>query len=228
MNGTKYLLRVAEVPVFPELEWGIVIGDAVHCLRSALDQLVTSLCTEPSRRTAFPICRTKKDWAITAPAQIWSLPEDYAAVINAAQPYHRGNDNAHLHPLAILNELWNLDKHEAIPAVALVPSKIKIKVTRTVNLATWTAFRTHPGRALEEGTVLGESTITQVDAALKANMYVDSHISIDVGFGQIPKASSVSLKPVGKTFREQLVRAVMNVWKELLDVHVASVTEGRR
>jgi hypothetical protein len=127
-QGTKYLLKVDARVEFPEIEWGIIIGDAVHCLRSALDQLVAGLCTEkPTAATRFPTCRTVREWIVDAPRMYWSVPAAYVAVLDEAQPYHRG-DAAHAHPLAILNELWNLDKHRAIPAAALVPSRIKVDV----------------------------------------------------------------------------------------------------
>src|SRR5712691_5413792 len=126
-QGTKYLLRVHGRVDFPEVKWGVIIGDAVHCLRSALDQLVAGLCAEPTSATAFPICLKERDWVVRAPAMYWSLPPAYVAILDRAQPYHRG-DAAAMHPLAILNALWNLDKHRDIPAAALVPSRIKVDV----------------------------------------------------------------------------------------------------
>lgn len=37
---TKYLFTVEDVIPHPAPEWGIILGDAVYCLRSALDQLM--------------------------------------------------------------------------------------------------------------------------------------------------------------------------------------------
>src|SRR4051794_31335886 len=59
---TKYVFRIEAVEDFPRIEWGIMIGDAVHCLRSALDQLVYGLASETSLRTQFPVCRTRREW----------------------------------------------------------------------------------------------------------------------------------------------------------------------
>lgn len=211
-QGTKCLVKVAETPAFPEVEWGIVIGDAVHCLRSALDQMVSGLCTEPSGRTAFPICRTEKDWIIDAPGHLWSIPPRFVALIDEAQPYHRG-DKAHMHPLAVLNELWNLDKHRAIPSSALVPNRVAIAVdeSKTIGLASWSAFRTYPGRLLKEGTVIADCRYTVDSGATKAEMHVQAHLSVDVGFGKIERAASVNGKPVGETFKNVLIPAVFDV-----------------
>lgn len=56
---TKYLFRVESVIEWPRREWGIIVGDAIHCLRSALDHLVYGLASERDTRTQFPICRTR-------------------------------------------------------------------------------------------------------------------------------------------------------------------------
>jgi hypothetical protein len=210
---TRCLVTVEKTPSYPEVEWGIVIGDAVHCLRSALDQVISALCTEPpSRYTGFPICSKEKSWVIDSPGQLWSLPERYVAVIQAAQPYHRGH-KAHMHPLAVLHELWNLDKHRAIPATALVPTRIKVAIDeeRTVGLASWTKFKTHPGRPLKKGTVLADCGYTIAPGVTQANVYVNAHISLDVGFGALDKASSLTHKRVVKTFHDLLIPQVIDV-----------------
>jgi hypothetical protein len=222
-QGTKILVKIDQPVTFPGIEWGIIIGDAVHCLRSALDQLVAGLCTEPpSRRTRFPICLTKKAWIIDSPGQIWSVPEKYVAAIDGAQPYHRG-DEANDHPLALLNALWNLDKHETIPAVALATSGIKIEVVGAEGVPDWETlkFRTHPGRALKQGTVLAEASFRNADTEDNAQVYVKAHLTVGVAFGQLDKAYVISGKPVVKTFHDVLIPAVFGALKDALDVHVA-------
>jgi hypothetical protein len=212
-QGTRCLVTVDRVPEFPEVEWGVIIGDAIHCLRSALDHLIAGLCTEPpSRRTAFPICRTKREWIVDAPGEIWSVPPKYLALIDAAQPYH-GGDKAHAHPLAVLNQLWNLDKHRSITAAALVPKRVDIAVNeqRSIGLTSWTKFKTHPGRPLKSGTVLADCGFTTDPTVAEAKMYVDAHLTVDIGFGAVPEASSISHKPVNETFKDSLIPAVIKV-----------------
>jgi hypothetical protein len=221
---TKILVKIDQNVEFPDVEWGIIIGDAVHCLRSALDQLVAGLCTEPpTRRTRFPICLTEKAWIIDSPGQIWSVPEEYVAVINGAQPYHAG-DTADAHPLALLNALWNLDKHETIPAVALTASGMRLDVVGAEGVTDWETlkFRTRLGRPLERGTVLGEATFRDIDTEDNAKVDVDAHLSINVAFGQIGKAAVISGKPVSDTFKNLICPAVHDVLRGVLDVHSAS------
>jgi len=224
-QGTKILVKIDQAVEFPEVEWGIIIGDAVHCLRSALDQLVAGLWTDKTTgATRFPICRRERDWTVDAPGMYWSVPSDYVAVLDGAQPYHRG-DKAHEHPLAILNVLWNLDKHQAIPAMALTTRSMKITVASAEGVPGWEnlKFRTHPGRALKQGTVLAEANYSDADTEPQAKVYVDAHLSVGVAFGQIEKASVISGKPVGETFHDLLVPAVHGVLREVLDLHNASL-----
>lgn len=219
-QGTKYLLRVQGRIEFPETEWGIIIGDAVHCLRSALDQLVYGLCAEPSSATCFPICRKDRDWIVEAPRMYWSLPPAYVAVLDRAQPYHRG-DAADKHPLAVLNALWNLDKHQAIPAVALMASKIRVCIVEQQGVILG-EFQAKPGVALKHGAVIAESKLSTDGSGLKPKVNVNAHLTVGVGFGVIKRASSITGKPVAKTFHELLIPAVKGVLDDAMAAHVAS------
>jgi hypothetical protein len=219
-QGTKILVKIADPVEFPEIEWGIIIGDAVHCLRSALDQLVAGLWTDPTDdRTRFPICRTERKWIVDAPGMYWSVPAPCVAVLDRAQPYHRG-DKAHEHPLAVLNTLWNIDKHQAIPAAALAARDIKVEPIGGERFPGWEKlkFRTHPGRTLKQGAVLAEAPYRDADVGPQAKVYVNAHLTVGVAFGQIDKASVISGKPVGKTFHDLLGPAVYNVLREVLDL----------
>jgi hypothetical protein len=212
---TKYLLRVEGDVAFPGLEWGVIIGDAVHCLRSALDQLVAGLCSErPSLTTGFPICLKKRDWVVRAPGMYWSVPSAYVAVLDRAQPYHRG-DAAHMQPLAILNDLWNLDKHRGIPATALVPSRVRVTITESEGV-TLGEFRTCKGVALKDGAVIAESKMRFKEGITEAHVDVRADMTVSPGFGIIEKAPSISHKPVDKVFGELLIPAVKEVFQDLV------------
>jgi hypothetical protein len=111
--------------VKPESDtFGIVVGDYVHALRSALDQLVWKLVTEANGITpknkhdvVFPILTTH-------PRDFWAkrfikdseLTLEQALMIEGFQPY-RAIDGADKQPLAHLAELWNADKHRLINPV---------------------------------------------------------------------------------------------------------------
>jgi hypothetical protein len=110
-----------DVPDAPSL----IVGDALYCMRSALDQLVWSLAhltlavpNLPANTTQFPILSspptTPRDierWD----SQVRDVPDRAIEEIKAFQPYNRGTSYK-AHPLWRLNALGNMDKHRRIPA----------------------------------------------------------------------------------------------------------------
>lgn len=226
---TKYLFRVEAVIEWPELEWGIIVGDAVHCLRSALDQFVYGVAKAPDTATAFPICRTEKEWVTKAPAMLWSVHRGVIALIDQVQPYHDG-DAAAEHPLALLAALSNLDKHRTIPTVALVADDTKATVTSVSGIARWGAVRFHKRRIYEPGAVVAECEIVPDDSGLEPYMDVDATADFDVGFGKIPSAPSLVGKPVVATFNDVLggyvVQEVFNPFVSVWNAALAAV-EGK-
>jgi hypothetical protein len=104
-----------------------MIGDAVHNMRSALDHITWAFSTrnfavktlKELRDIQFPIClREGEYWgsrkSLGQRQRRMRYVEDAARTrIDAMQPYH-GGDRATGHPLAILNELSNEDKHHKL------------------------------------------------------------------------------------------------------------------
>jgi hypothetical protein len=85
-QGTKQLFSVEMLKELPLAEWGVIVGDAVHCLRTALDQLVYQLSLDPDDSLGFPIFRSRKDWVTKSRAMLWGIPEPLIAAIDLAQP----------------------------------------------------------------------------------------------------------------------------------------------
>lgn len=119
------LLLTIKARSFPQARWSVLIGDFIHNLRSALDllanQLVKAADNEPitegrsSDRTQFPILnirpdanRKKKGKAVIR----GGVSESAAAIVDALQPYTW--DDPTLHPLAIIREMSNKDKHRQV------------------------------------------------------------------------------------------------------------------
>jgi hypothetical protein len=120
MEGDIYsqrmFLEVREFP--PDEEWGPLIGDVVHNLRSALDHLAWELALPQVKATSpdkvgFPISRPRRNketarWIANRAAM---FPERTRAIIEGLQPHETGDS---LHPLWVLQKLWNADKHRTI------------------------------------------------------------------------------------------------------------------
>ena len=115
-NTSEYVLRVDVDP--PPEDWGTIVGEFAHNLRSALDNLVWQLALvgggTPNQSTQFPIFEDEAEWnSGKRRAQTRALAPHHVARLKPTQPFHLG-DQAVLHPLSILGHLNNLDKHRAL------------------------------------------------------------------------------------------------------------------
>lgn len=115
----------------PPVTFGPVFGDVVHNLRSTLDHIAWNLAlrnlvgtgNDPFDKTAFPLIRNFTEGSISG---FWRLARDILpdAIpdIVDLQPAHGGNPGDH--PLAVLDRLWNADKHRVnikIPSRQTIP-----------------------------------------------------------------------------------------------------------
>jgi hypothetical protein len=119
----------------PSLKWGPIIGDIVHGLRSALDQVAWGLSVDYQatvgnqpppdpipkgdrwKEVAFPICRKQADWNGLWGSKMWAADLAVKTVLERFQPYYSGQNPADREPLAVLEELWNIDKHRHLHLV---------------------------------------------------------------------------------------------------------------
>jgi len=125
-----YVFSFHELKPFPP--WvAIIAGETVHQMRSALDHLVARTIEhqggQVTTASGFPVIHTQRQWEtrVAQRGKWWQLwrkeggplkgidPASHAwALIQDAQPYHRGKQ-AGSHPLYVLNDLWNRDKHRS-------------------------------------------------------------------------------------------------------------------
>lgn len=85
--------------------------------RSALDNLITRLAqdhgatSDQLRRTAFPVATTPREWKDASRRDLGPLPDAIVARVRTVQPFISTEPSAPPHPLTMLRELWNADKH---------------------------------------------------------------------------------------------------------------------
>jgi hypothetical protein len=200
---TQYIFRIEKVRRFPEKEWGIIVGDSVHCLRSALDQLAYGFAEKASEETSFPICLTEKEWVVYAPRSYWSVKPGFIRLIDKMQPYHRGDlEAAKAHPLAILGLLSNLDKHRSIPTVTLVADECECRVESYGGVKRWWAMHVYGGVAYEPGAKVARCRITPDDSDLEPEIEAYLTAALDVAFGEISDASSIRHRSVIEVMNE--------------------------
>lgn len=99
--------------------WGVVIGEFLHDLRTALNHVVVATTTNPTEKTQFPASVTQADYG-SCWEMVDGVPATYLQVVEAAQPYNSGSvAAAHTHPLKRLVDLNNRDKHHLLLVTVL-------------------------------------------------------------------------------------------------------------
>ena len=105
-------------------------------LAAALDHAVFGLSVAHAERSlsgrarrsiGFPIHADAAGFEKSGRGQIRFLPPGLQAVIEADQPFHRPSEVARLnHPLEVLRELWNADKHRALLLATAKPELLGV------------------------------------------------------------------------------------------------------
>jgi hypothetical protein len=182
----------------PPIEWSVIVGEFVHNLRSALDHLVWQLVILSGNQPVpgpggnqFPIF-TKKPGDMRRRTtlfnrQLRGVHRAMRAAINRIQPYHAGS-SAHLRPLAVLADLSNEDKHQAIlPSYAAIPPEA-FEEEPTINLVAirdvveLESFEVHVNKPLEDGAEILGADIKVTGPNPQVDM--EGHLPFDVAFGE--------------------------------------------
>jgi hypothetical protein len=125
-DGINKVIRLV-VGSPPDPKWDVEIGAIAVQLRSVLDVAVTQLSSGIAgrpKKPQFPIylwgTRRSGDSSYVkgGAKMVAHLPTDERALIESAQPYHAGNLRWR-HPLWLLHELSNVDKHNALTEASI-------------------------------------------------------------------------------------------------------------
>lgn len=136
LETQEWVLTITEVDDLP-LKVGVLIGDALHNFRSALDQMVFELAFIDTKgremeKTAFPCSTTLDNWRSTYVQNtlLAGLSKTHRTVIQRLQPYRRWEwpDLPPMHPFALLNDLSNDDKHRLVQPTLVFPVSIEFDI----------------------------------------------------------------------------------------------------
>lgn len=162
-----YRVRVRETP---PVEMATIIGDALYNLHSSLDHLAWYLAFLESRPdpppsgSTFPIFKNRgRFWRVdnrTGNYTAWSgarrleaMPEGVRRLIEEVQPYRCENRAEH-HPLWLLHELSNRDKHSMLNlGVSAVLDK-RLSIPKGRGIVRTESFEVFGG-PIEDGDVVG-------------------------------------------------------------------------
>lgn len=186
----------------PPTELAVLIGDAIHNLRSSLDNLAYALATahtgklsaSVARACAFPIFGTgplfRGERGRGAAPKMQALSPRTRTAMERLQPYHR-RKHPELELLWILEELSNIDKHRlgALTSAAMAGSSYRLSGTGEFRIE---ALEVIPG-ALKERAVVARF---YGEFAPPPAVKVEANIVPDVLFDQSIEAKSARGIPV--------------------------------
>jgi hypothetical protein len=125
--------RFAEDEEPAVLRWGVLIGDVLHEVSSALDhvawQFALKTKPKPTSSTAWPVCVGPGDWeSKRTKAMLQHISAADRAFINSKQPYPAPHGmGPETHAFAMLRLLSRIDKHRVLHTSVLLPLDIDIK-----------------------------------------------------------------------------------------------------
>ena len=115
----NWVVRLSTSP--PVEDWALIVGDAIHNLRAALDHLVWQLVETnrktPGRHNSFPIAEDESRFRSMVEQSLLGVDAPAAAAIQAIKPW-KGESEA----LWLLHQLDIQDKHR-LPLVALASNE---------------------------------------------------------------------------------------------------------
>jgi hypothetical protein len=187
----KYVCRI-----YPKWEpgipyrWGAIIGEIVHDLRSALDQLVSQLVVlnhgEPRKSHSFPIRskepsqgfamatrykrRDQRERLLYGP--LFGVSDEAIAHIEGCQPYKREDGLL----LVRLHTLWNLDKHRQLVPMHLIAQAPSVTVTDGV--------LTDRSDRFDGNTYVIEVSFARDGSGRDPQVQVRPHLPTDIAFSE--------------------------------------------
>jgi hypothetical protein len=135
-HGQSFLVH-AQLANDGSYRWATMVGDIVHNLRSALDHLVAQLVLlndgSPSHQHQFPICETAQNFEveIERKRRLEGVSAEHQEFIRRVQPFSWAEEHewpANIQGLAQLRALSNLDKHQLLLPVRLLPKEFRFAI----------------------------------------------------------------------------------------------------
>lgn len=109
-------ITLLDKPPAPKMTLAVLVGDAIHNLRSSLDLLAYEFSRKPGRKTCMPVLKTPPTdkQGNPIPVKVFGgVKTPVLDEITRSQPFQYGG-NYEIHWLWLLNEMWNADKHRLL------------------------------------------------------------------------------------------------------------------
>ncbi len=180
----------------PLSEWALILGDAVHNLRSALDVLVWAhvdegtLSERQARDIAFPIWSDASKWDDNSARLLATVPAEIAQRIHGCQPFQRPEADRSGDLLPLLAELDNRDKHRLSMTTVVQVNAAQFSHSIEFHDSEAAARNSPPDvtvhvASLTSGALLLSGTTTDPIARLAGLSELHAHVGLDPGKGFI-------------------------------------------
>ena len=127
-ENSQYLFRLNLPPHDPDSRWSLMIGDCVHCCRSALDYLAWRLAGSElsDRQTQFPIFLTEDGFkSRRAASRYEKIAPAAVAELCKLQPFTSANPTRSR--LWVLHELDARDKHKLLATTHALTKEFSLR-----------------------------------------------------------------------------------------------------
>lgn len=211
----------------PPLQWGVVLGEFVHDIRSALDQLIWSLVRanggSPGIHTRFPATESEAKWRDDVTERditVHGLPPTYGlsdeafALVCDFQPFNRmPRRKAVSAPFYKLVRLSNEDKHRTLHLAAAyaTAAPVSLRITPPGYIRFVKIRKPKPRIVIENGAEIASVKIAITERPPRdVQMKVSFTLHAEVGFfaGANVIADLSDLAPMVRDARELLRRAL--------------------
>ncbi len=231
--------RILKQP--PSQRASLLIGDIVNQLRASLDNLVWALSVRhsgpapghpiprgnPWRRVAFPVVLSKDDWKGVSTNALRYVEPGLLTRFYRLQPFYRRKKQPLRDPLAVLDELWNTDKHRR-------PHLTQVFVGLEDVLSTYprTIISQPPGYAdslkhsyaivsqRPRGPVKNQAELGRViepGLQLAPQVYMHAYLAYDIAFERRSPAQGVLVVPELKKLRDEVRMVLKSFQPDLAD-----------
>jgi hypothetical protein len=138
---TREHIVTFQMPKHLSIRYGILAGEVIGQVRSALEHAVWELVPRPVEgKTGFPVIWEQSKYQDKKLVMIDGINNSAATAIERVQPFNSGGDSA---PLYVLNETWKRDKHRVLNLVGqtvlgfqrvyIFPDKVVRQIPTTIS-----------------------------------------------------------------------------------------------
>ncbi len=189
-NSVSGILRIRREP---PVELGLILGDWLHNLHAALDNLITQLVYLNRRtpgKTSFPIFDKPRSFDSEGMRRLKNVRADHVTMIQKLQPYP-GRDDKRARALGIVGTFSNDDKHATVQPALTVIYPDPRHITASLNppdpdVLLRVKFPMQGKPVYDGAEVIRVEFISRsgVARSLKSNVHVDIGLSMGIAFGK--------------------------------------------